>query len=73
MSTLNEMVARSKMTDIDTISIYKLKADLSHALAYKILEMNDQKRIDFFYEFITDLDEETIKCHWLDHVAPDHD
>ena len=73
MSTINEMIAKSKMTDIDTISIYKLKADLSHALAYKILEMSDQKRIDFFYDLITDLDQETIKCHWLDHVAPDHD
>lgn len=71
MTSLNEKIVKSKMTDINTISIYKLKADLAHALAYKILEMNDQKRIDFFYDFITDLDDESIRCHWLDHVAPD--
>jgi hypothetical protein len=73
MITLNEKIAKSKMTDIDTISIFKLKADLSHALAYKVLEMDDQKRIDFFYDLISDLGDESIRCHWLDHVASDHD
>ena len=73
MTTLNEKIAKSKMTDIETISIFELKADLSHALAFKIEKMPEHKRIDFFYDLITELDDETIRCYWLDHVAPDHD
>ena len=73
MTSINEKIVRSKMTDINTISINQLKADLSHALAFKIEKMPENKRIDFFYDLITDLDNETIRCHWLDHVAPDCD
>ena len=73
MTSINEKIARSKMTDIETISIFKLKADLAYSLAFKIEKMPEHKRIDFFYDLISDLDNESIRCHWLDHVAPDHD
>jgi capsule polysaccharide export protein KpsE/RkpR len=73
MTTLNAKIAKSKMTDIETISIFELKADLSHALAFKIEKMPEHKRIDFFYDLISDLNDESIRCYWLDHVAPDHD
>ena len=73
MTSINEKIARSKMTDINTISIFELKADLAYALAFKIEKMPEHKRIDFFYDLITDLYDETIRCHWLDHVALDHD
>jgi hypothetical protein len=52
------------------ISIERIRRDVAFAMSHDVMKWDEQKRIDFFYDLLLDIDNETVKCHWIDFVAP---
>ena len=59
-----------KFEKLDSIATTRLANELAQALAHDVMKMNEQQRIDIFYNLLLETDSQTIKAYWIDYVAP---
>ena len=52
------------------MSIERIRNETAQAMAHDVMKMTEQERIDLFYDLLLDIDNETVKCHWIDYVSP---
>jgi len=52
------------------MSIERITRDVAFAMSHDVMKWDELKRIDFFYDLLLDISDETVKCYWIDYVAP---
>jgi len=62
-----------KTETLSHMSIERITREVAQAMAHDVMKWDEQKRIYFFYDLLLDVTDETVKCHWIDFVAPYED